>query len=63
MSRWHEEHPDYAEMGVFAGYEEFVCDHISIVSCSDTECQCMDCLRKWPKKKDFKSDWPNHDIF
>jgi hypothetical protein len=21
------------------------------------EVQCMDCLRKWPRKKGFKADW------
>lgn len=37
------------------------CGHIAIVSISPTECQCMDCLRIWPKRSDFKSDWPQCD--
>ncbi len=37
------------------------CSHIAIVSISDTECQCMDCLRVWPKQEGFKSDWPMAD--
>lgn len=37
------------------------CPHIAIVSISETECQCMDCLRKWPKEPGFKSDWPQFD--
>lgn len=37
------------------------CDHIAIVSISDTECQCMDCLIKWNKEKNFKSDYPEYD--
>lgn len=41
--------------------KEWPCYHIAIVSISETECQCMDCLRKWPKREDFKSDWPQHD--
>ena len=41
--------------------EDFVCDHIGIVSISEKECQCMDCLRIWDKGPDFKSDWPNQD--
>jgi hypothetical protein len=39
----------------------FHCAHIGIVSISETECQCMDCLRTWPKEPGFKSDWPQHD--
>lgn len=35
--------------------------HITVVSISQTECQCMDCLRKWPKEKNFKSNWPQYD--
>jgi hypothetical protein len=38
------------------------CYHIGIVSISETECQCMDCLRIWPKEKDFKSDWPRSSL-
>lgn len=38
-----------------------MCSHIGIVSISETECQCMDCLRVWPKEKSFKSDWPDQD--
>lgn len=37
------------------------CDHTSIVSVSETECQCMDCLRIWNKEVDFRSDWPECD--
>lgn len=37
------------------------CWHTSIVSISETECQCMDCLSIWPKEPDFKSDWPQFD--
>lgn len=37
------------------------CSHIAIVSISETECQCMDCLRKWTKEKNSKSDWPQYD--
>ena len=37
------------------------CSHIGVVSISETECQCMDCLKIWSKRKDFKSDWPNQD--
>lgn len=37
------------------------CGHIAIVSISETECQCIDCLRMWPKRADFKSDWPSLD--
>ncbi len=37
------------------------CPHIGIVSISETECQCMDCLRVWPKEPNFKSDWPEFD--
>jgi len=55
-------------MGVFTDYdgcdsdpEGFVCDHIGIVSISEMERQCMDCLRIWPKEPGFKSDWPNMD--
>ena len=40
---------------------EFVGDHSAIVSYNDTEVQCMDCLRKWPKLSGFKSDWPQYD--
>jgi len=40
---------------------EWECLHIGIVSISETECQCMDCLRVWLKKPDFKSDWPEQD--
>ncbi len=47
------EGPDY--------YDPEGCDHIGIVSISETECQCMDCLRVWPKEPGFKSDWPQHD--
>ena len=62
MAWHHEEHPDYPEMGILAGYGEFQdCSHIAIVSISDTETQCMDCLRKWPKKPGFKSDFTQHD--
>ena len=43
-------------------YEEgFDCWHIGIVSISETECQCMDCLRIWPKEPGFRSDWPEQD--
>lgn len=48
---WHHEEPEFYES----------CSHIAIVSCSETECQCMDCLRIWPKAKNFVSDWPQHD--
>jgi hypothetical protein len=41
--------------------EYFRCDHIAIVSISEKECQCMDCLRIWEKEPNFKSDWPQHD--
>lgn len=37
------------------------CWHIAIVSVSPTECQCVDCLRIWPKRPDFKSDFPSMD--
>jgi len=37
------------------------CPHVGIVSISSVECQCMDCLRKWPKWPGFKSDWPEYD--
>lgn len=40
---------------------EYDCDHIAIVSISPTECQCMDCLRIWPKEAGFVSDWPQSD--
>jgi hypothetical protein len=43
------------------GWLQMGCSHIAIVSISPTECQCMDCLRKWKKEKDFKSDWPQYD--
>lgn len=36
------------------------CGHIGIVSISATECQCMDCLRVWPKGPEFKSDRPQY---
>jgi hypothetical protein len=42
-------------------FGDFRCDHIAIVSISPTECQCMDCLRIWPKEPGFKSDWPQFD--
>jgi len=61
MSAHHEDRPEYGELGIFAGYGEFQCDHIGIVSISDADCQCMDCLRVWPKSPDFKSDWPSQD--
>lgn len=61
MADHHKDHPEYGELGVFAGYGEFDCSHIAIVSISKTECQCMDCLRVWPKEQDFKSDWPEYD--
>jgi hypothetical protein len=41
--------------------DEQECDHIAIVSISEIECQCMDCLRKWKKKPEFKSDYPEYD--
>ena len=41
-------------------YEES-CGHIAIVSISETETQCMDCLRKWDKTPGFKSDFPEYD--
>lgn len=41
--------------------EYFRCYHIAIVSISEKECQCMDCLRIWEKEPNFKSDWPQHD--
>jgi hypothetical protein len=63
-----EEHPDFAAMGIMAGYGEYdeqamaeSCAHIAIVSISDTETQCMDCLRTWPKEPGFRSDWPQYD--
>jgi hypothetical protein len=37
------------------------CAHIAVVSYSATECQCMDCLRIWPKREGFVSDWPDAD--
>jgi hypothetical protein len=37
------------------------CYHIAIVSLSETETQCMDCLRIWPKEPGFVSDYPQHD--
>lgn len=40
---------------------EYECYHTSIVSISETEYQCIGCLRKWPKEEDFKSDWPYQD--
>jgi hypothetical protein len=69
VSEHHKSHPEYEALGIFAGYgevihqlaQEIVCDHIAVVSISETECQCMDCLRKWPKEDGFKSDWPSHD--
>lgn len=60
MGKHHEEHPEYGELGIFAGYGE-CCDHIAIVSISETETQCMDCLRKWAKRPGFVSDWPQWD--
>jgi hypothetical protein len=44
----------------YEGYKqhEEECWHIALVSINETECQCMDCLRKWPKEKNFISDWP-----
>ena len=44
-------------------YEEYRarCDHIAVVSVSETKCQCMDCLLTWPKGPDFKSDFPEYD--
>lgn len=42
------------------GYEE-ACSHIAIVSINPSECQCMDCLLTWPKRPDFKSDFPEFD--
>lgn len=44
-----------------AGWYADNCSHIAIVSISDTECQCMDCLRIWKKEHDFKSDWLRYD--
>lgn len=41
--------------------EEEPCYHIAIVSVSESECQCMDCLRRWAKDPDFKSDFPEMD--
>jgi hypothetical protein len=38
------------------------CWHIAIVSISESECQCMDCLRIWPKEPGFRSDWPAFDL-
>lgn len=49
---------DFGEDGEVIGFE---CYHIGIVSISDTKCQCMDCLRIWPKQRGFVSDWPEHD--
>lgn len=43
--------------------DEFGCAHIAIVSVSATECQCMDCLRVWPKEREFVSDWPDFDRY
>lgn len=43
-----------------SGYDE-PCGHIAIVSVSETDCQCMDCLLTWPKRPDFKSDFPEYD--
>lgn len=37
------------------------CWHTAVVSISPTECQCMDCLHIWPKRPDFKSDFPLMD--
>ncbi len=37
------------------------CGHIAIVSISDDETQCMDCLRTWPKEDGFVSDFPQSD--
>lgn len=42
-------------------FEEQSCSHIAIVSISDDECQCMDCLRTWPKEPGFVSDFPEYD--
>lgn len=40
---------------------DMTCDHIAQVSISTMEIQCMDCLRKWPKPANFKSDFPEQD--
>jgi len=45
----------------FETWTEEDCAHIAIVSISQEECQCMDCLRIWTKSSDFKSDWPQYD--
>lgn len=55
------QYPEFVELEIFVGCGEFICSHIAIVSISETECQCMDCLRKWLKDENFKSDWPNED--
>jgi hypothetical protein len=41
--------------------EKEPCYHIGIVSISENECQCVDCLRTWPKETSFKSDFPYLD--
>ena len=48
---WEDDPWDYTES----------CGHIAIVSISDTETQCMDCLRTWNKEPGFKSDFPEYD--
>ena len=48
------------EIDIDYGYDH-MCDHIAIVSLSETECQCVDCLRIWPKGEKFISDWPQYD--
>jgi hypothetical protein len=59
MAKHHEEHPEFGELGIFAGYGELDdCSHIAIVSISETECQCMDCLRRWPKADASVEDDP-----
>lgn len=50
---------DYEAYQRDAGNE--TCGHIAQVSISTGEIQCMDCLRKWPKPADFKSDFPEYD--
>lgn len=62
MTKHHENHPEYAELGIFAGYgEEEECMHTLQVSISETECQCTGCLRIWKKPEGFVSDIPWQD--
>lgn len=53
--------PEYLDDGDDFDPVHNVCDHIGIVSISEKQCQCMDCLTIWDKGPNFKSDWPDQD--